>query len=124
MQDLCFDAHGDGAMLPNDWRYEYIREACDRLAEASDEDEARDSMAEPDTYTSHLLAWLASGGGRLNYCDEALATYGKVESTEALIAIGQTLEREEVFGQVLAFLEAYADDLEDLEDEPQTLGDA
>lgn len=106
MQDLCFAAHEDGAMLPDDWRYTFIREAVDHLAEAATEDEAREAMEEADIYTSTLLKWLASHGARLDYCDQARDELGAeaFSNTEALISMGQSMERMEVFQAVLGFL--------------------
>lgn len=101
LQNLCHEAHGD--MLPDDWRYSFIVEALDAIADEDDEDAARDSL-EPDIYTSALTNWLGSHNSRLEYCDEAQADFGPAKVFE-LLQWGQQAERLEVFDTVLAELQ-------------------
>lgn len=116
MQDLCFAAHADGAMLPDDWRYEFIESACDALSDHDDEDDARDSI-EPDIYNGELCAWLASNLNRMGYCDEAIEEYGEFKSIASLMAFGQLSEKREVFEQVLSFLREHVESQDDESDE-------
>ena len=96
--DLCFSAHSDGAMLPDDWRYVFIVEALVALEEEIE--------LEPDIYTSELCAWLASNVNRVGYVDDARDEWGDVKSIVDELQLGQLVEKREVFDQVTAFLEA------------------
>jgi hypothetical protein len=53
MTTVCRMAHDDARLLPDDWRYAFIEEAVDALAEHENADEALASL-EPDVYTSDL----------------------------------------------------------------------
>lgn len=87
MQDVCRAAHDSAAMLPDDVRYEMIEDACDAIAEASEEDgdqedftDARSSMADGGSvYTNDQTAWLASRVDRYAYVDEAVEEFGAPE---------------------------------------------
>src|SRR5262249_11820372 len=103
--------HDDSRLLPDDWRYAFIEEAVDALAEHEDADDARGSL-EPDIYNSALTAWLHSHNGRVYYLEEALKEYGIPRSGFQLLAAAQMLEKDEVFHQVVAALE---DELNDRE---------
>lgn len=99
MTDVVRAGHGPD-FFPDDWRYEFIQNAVNLLAECSgDEDAARDSI-ESDIYTSDLTRWIASNLLRFGYCDEAMAEYGPVDDTIRLLQMGQHMEREEVFTAV------------------------
>ena len=96
--DLCFSAHSEGAMLPDDWRYVFIVEA---LVALEDETEL-----EADIYTSELCAWLASNVNRVGYVDDARDERGRdAKSIFDELQLGQLTEKREVFDQVTAFLE-------------------
>ncbi len=111
MTIVCRKAHDDARILPDDWRYGFIEEAVDALAEHEDTDEARRSL-EPDIYTSDLTAWLHSLNGRVYYLDEAMTEFGGFSSGFQLLAAAQMLEKDEVFHQVVAALEHHLDDTE------------
>lgn len=120
VQDLCREAHGDGdsagPMLPDDWRYEFIEEALEAIAEERDGEDA-----EPSIYNHELLAWLSSHGWRPGYCDEAAREFGDTEGerngvppglrpdTMARIARGQWYEMRLVADRVRTLLEACED---------------
>jgi hypothetical protein len=111
MTDVCHEAHGD--MFPDDWRYSFIEDAVDALAENEDQDEARDSI-EAEIYTHKLTSWLASRNDRYEYCDQALEEWGTdIGGTFPLLQMGQSWEKEEVFSLVLSALEALADEDEE-----------
>jgi hypothetical protein len=117
--DLCRAAHDTGGgdlMLPDDYRYEYLVDALDYLAEGHDPD---DYWPDADVYNSDLLAWLGSHLGRAGYVDEARkeGLFGRETDTYAQIGAGQVQEKREVFGLVLTFLQWRAEALEDDEDE-------
>jgi hypothetical protein len=103
MTAVCRQAHDEGQLLPDDWRYVFIEEAVEALTLHEDLDEAR-SHLEPDVYTSDLTAWLHSSNSRVYYLGEALAEYGTFRDGFQLLAAAQMIEKEEVFQQVLAAL--------------------
>lgn len=111
MTTVCRKAHDDARILPDDWRYAFIEQAVDALAEHEDADEARSSL-EPDIRTSDLTAWLHSLNGRVYYVGEALSEYGTFRDGFQLLAAAQMIEMEEVFQQVVAALK---DELNDEE---------
>ena len=100
MTTVCRKAHDNAEMLPDDWRYEFIEQALDALAEHEDADAARDCL-EPDVYTSDLTAWLHSLDSRVYYIDDALREWGMPGDAFKLLASAQLFEKEEVFQQVL-----------------------
>ena len=108
MTTVCRLAHDDGRLLPDDWRYAFIEQAVDALAEHEDADEARFCL-EPDMYTSNLTAWLHSLNSRVYYLGEALAEYGPFRDGFQLLAAAQMIEKDEVFQQVVAALQDHLD---------------
>jgi hypothetical protein len=108
--DLCFAAHGDGAMLPDDWRYDFIVQALIALDEGGE--------LEADVCTNELSAWFASNVNRLGYVDDARDDFGPGKSVIDDLQIGQLAEKQEVLDQVSWFLEGLIED-EDLEGEPE-----
>lgn len=114
-QELCHKAHGD--MMPDDWRYEFIGDALDFLAQAdpeSDENDVSDGWHEwcdgRYVYTHEQTAWLHSRADRSGYCDDAAADYGDAASTTLdRIALGMLQELNEVFGSVFESLRELAD---------------
>jgi hypothetical protein len=109
---LALAAHGDGDMLPNDWRYAFISEALNALAECSDPD---DLYLEADIYASALTDWLGSHSSRPGYCDEAAEEYGGDLDRDLVgrIQLGQVQEKTEVLSLVRAHLESELRDAED-----------
>jgi hypothetical protein len=102
-------------MLPDDHRYEFIRDAVSALADEDDTDAARDSI-EPDIYTANLAAWLGSRTDRYGYCDEAIEEQGQpFPDTISLLQAGYYREQIEVFDAVLSALEDVASEIEDEE---------
>lgn len=108
MTTICRKAHDDGHMLPDDWRYVFIEQAVDALAEHEDSDEARDSL-EPDVYTHHLTAWLHSHNTRVHYLGEVMQEYGTFKDGFQLLATAQLQEMQETFHQVIAALQEELD---------------
>jgi hypothetical protein len=105
VKEMCQDAHGK--MFPDDWRYAFIVEALDALADHDDPD---DISMEADIYTHELTAWLASRVDRSCYCDQAMEEYGsKFPGVFAVLSLGQIAEKEEVLASVRAFLETRID---------------
>ncbi len=106
--------HGTGAMMPDDWRYDFIEDACDALSEAENADEADEHLHEYITYHDHNR-WLASRNDRSGYCDEAREELGEAGDMDAQISQGLHYEQREVLGLVRAALEELvaAEDLDD-----------
>jgi hypothetical protein len=110
LKDLCHHAHD--VMLPDDWRYQFISDALDALAEHDDRDEAYGAL-EASIYTSELTAWLHSRASRGHYVDLAIAEWGKGDDLSQDLAMGQLNERWEVFNLVADYLEGLAEDDEE-----------
>lgn len=107
--DLAHHAHGD--MMPDDWRYQFIVDALDILAEEENPDNYVIALdADVDVYTGELLAWLGSRLDRTSYVNEALEECGRdaIAPEEPNIVkdimAGQYKEREEVLYLVRDFL--------------------
>ena len=112
MTTVCRQAHDEAKLLPDDWRYAFIEEAVDALAEHDDTDEAL-ARLEPDIYTGELTAWLNSLNSRVYYLDEVLTEYGTIRDGFELLAAAQMIEKEEVFHQVVVALEAVVSTFDD-----------
>lgn len=110
MSDVVRAGHDD--MLPDDWRYDVVREACGFIydRDGDDMDEAGSDFAnDVDVYNAGLLAWAASNLTRMSYVDDALEELRPDTLAQALMA-GQANERREVFDAVRAALEELVED--------------
>jgi hypothetical protein len=117
LQDLCHEAHGD--MMPDDWRYEFIENAIDALAENDDPD---DINLEADIYTHDLTTWLGSRADRFAYCEDAVKEYGLDTENFSMLDLlqqGQLMEKREVLDLVRAYLEQRAEEAEDTDAEEE-----
>ena len=125
---LCRDAHGD--MLPDDWKYEFIGDALQSIADCDDDDDdaqrdAFDEWADGSyCYTHEQTAWLASRADRYGYCDEAAVEYGTLATSDTMerIRLGMLREQSEVFYSVLQSLRDRLDDMEDSRQSARDLG--
>ena len=109
--EIVYDAHGD--LLPDDWRYEVIRDAFEFIAEADDPDDGEGEFADSavDVYTGARFAWLSSHLSRQGYVDEAADEFGSREAGHSIadeIGLGQYMEAREVYGLVMQGLAVYA----------------
>lgn len=106
MSNVCREAHDKAQMLPDDWRYHFIEQAVDAIADhgITDSDDALRSI-EPDLYTGELTGWLSSRNSRVHFLDEALSHCGPFKDGFNLLATAQMMEKEEVFQQVVSALE-------------------
>lgn len=97
VKEMCFKAHGD--MMPDDWKYEFIVESLNALADA---DDPEDVMLEADVYTHDRLRWLASHLQRPGYCDEEREDGLVAEDADIVtrVGAGQVREKEEVLASV------------------------
>lgn len=106
LHELVFQAHNNGQILPDDWRYRFTVDALSHIADAdhgATRTDLRDDI-EADVYISDLTNWLGSHTIRLGYCDEALTMLGRTGTLSQLLAEGQILERQEVFDIVWSTL--------------------
>lgn len=104
-QDFVREAHGT-EILPDDYRYQWIRDALEALAASPDAtpQEIADEFADDvSIYTADLLDWLKSNLTRCEYVDQARAEGIVADSADIVqrIQAGQYLERREVFQGVL-----------------------
>ena len=109
MTDVARAAHA--GMLPDDWKYEFIRDALSILVDHDGNlEDAREDL-EADIYTSDLLNWLASNRERMGYVEEAVNDNGWSKENGLTYAIqwGQLREKEEVLYKVHEALEGLAD---------------
>ena len=108
IQGLCRAAHADGAMLPDDFRYEMIRDALAYISECDEEIEFPEDHAEMFTEyygtDTPLYEWLASHHMRRMYCDLAIDELCDGASMHLRVEVGKNYELREVFTQVWAFL--------------------
>ena len=106
MQHVVRFCHAD--LLPDDWKYRFIRDAIDALANHEAIEAARASL-QPKKYAAELPCWLHSGvRNRIAYIDDALAKRGEDDSFEDVIQSALAAEQAEVFGLVVAALETVA----------------
>jgi len=103
LMNIIHAAHNE--MLPDDYRFEFTKNALDALSENEDIDDARQSATEPDVYTSDLTKWLNSRNDRVYYLTQALEEFGCKDGFQAL-STAQSIEKEEVFGAVVSALES------------------
>ncbi|HUM42868.1 MAG TPA: hypothetical protein PKI14_07970 [Fervidobacterium sp.] len=95
-------AHGD--MLPDNYKYEFIVEALEAIADYDGDEDDIEELAddlEADCYDSDLLEWLNSHSIRTWYVDKAVEEMGHGGGIMEDIAMGQVEEKREVFFTVL-----------------------
>src|SRR5690606_41625 len=111
VRDLCFKAHDNGEILPDDWRYRFIVESLETLSEC---DDPYDVQIESYGYAGELLEWLSSSLTRLQWVEEAVEEIGWGNKFDMLIALqaGQLHEKEHVFNIVLDELSRLVDEQE------------
>jgi len=109
-RDLAHAAHGDGLILPDDYRYQFMIDALDALSEAEDEDDAY-MLLEADVYTRDLTEWLNSSPLRVYYLGEAMDVYADGDGFQVL-ACAQLEEKQEVLYMVKDWLEKWEPDEE------------
>ena len=104
---LVKEAHGE--MFPDDYKYKFVVDALEALADADDIDTAEEIMREGiELYTYKLIHWVQSHTDRLAMANE----HGKefeADTIEAFLTGGQFNERWDVFSLVLSTLETLAE---------------
>lgn len=102
LMDMAKTVHDSGRWLPDDYKYEYMDQALDLLADGVDPE---DPQLEADVYTSDLYKWLTSHMERASYVDEAVKELGHSnQGVVGDIMMGQVREKEEVFRLVVEVL--------------------
>lgn len=126
IDDLCHAAHGDGNLLPDDWRYECILDALHFIADNADgtpSDELEHDFCDSavDVYNAGRTEWLASHLSRAGYVDEAReeGLIGPDADTFQQIGVGQYLEAREVFTSVWSSLEDREAELDEEADDDE-----
>jgi hypothetical protein len=109
MRDLVYSVH-DG-MLPDDWRFAFIQEALDDIANGGD-DAIECASKNESVYTSDHISWLGSHISRWAIVDEATAEYDLPANAPLShrVNVGMHAERIEVYNLVLEALRTLADD--------------
>jgi len=105
------EAHGD--MFPDDFKYEFIKDAINDIASSEDPEEEAGELidSDVDVYTHDLTKWLGSRNDRFGYVDEAVKEMGHSEDgIMKEIMMGQYKEREEVYYAVLNRLKKILED--------------
>jgi len=101
LTQLIRDAHGD--MMPDDYKYEYIHNSLEAIAECELHDNIHEISMESDCYNSDLLKWLSSSLSRADYIDEVVNNFG-YESFYNTLMLAQQREREDVLRSVIESL--------------------
>lgn len=108
--EMAKRVHDNARWFPDDYKYEYINQALDLLADGMNPEEPE---LEANVYTSDLYAWFTSHLERAGYVDEATKKYG--HSDEGIVndlMMGQVGEKEEVFRLVVDALQERLKDIE------------
>ena len=107
LTQLVKEVHGE--MFPDDYKYKFVVDALEALADADDIDTAEEIMREGiELYTYKLIHWVQSHTDRLAMANE----HGKefeADTIEAFLTGGQFNERWDVFSLVLSTLETLAE---------------
>ena len=103
IKDMVREVHGN--MFPDDYKYAYIVDALEALAEADDVDTARSIVHENvDIETYRLFHWVQTHTDRLARANDASDEF-VLDTIEGFLKAGQYMERDEVFTIVLDTLE-------------------
>lgn len=113
LHEVIREFHGID-FLPDDFRYKTMMNIVDSLIDYSFElsleqlsDKRDDYISDlVDVYTGKLTSWLASDLKRLEYCDSAKIDNCSNKATMCdILSMGQYLEIDEVFSNLLSILE-------------------
>ena len=103
--EIVREAHDNGDMFPDDYKYQFVVDALEALADSDDVDNARSIMHDGvDITTSRLLHWVQSHGYRKAYAADHIQEFNP-ETLDAILMGGQYMERDEVFQIVLSAIE-------------------
>ena len=108
MTDIVHAAHEDGSiggMLPDDWRYRFVEDAVDALAEMDENNDPNDAELREYILTHDQTGWLHSHLTRHGYVDQAMEEYGSAFDFTTLLVMGMQQEQREVLSKVIGALE-------------------
>lgn len=116
--EMVWEAHNRGEIFPDDYRYEFVVQSLNIIADSESDDLDDLSPLEADVYTHDRLKWLGSRLDRYGYVDEVLERYGgdAFRSVIDMIGAGQEEEKAEVYQSVLNFLRQRVKELEEEEE--------
>ena len=104
-----------GEMLPDDYKYKFVVDALEALAEYDTDDAHMIILEGVDDTTHRLFHWVQSHGYRRGYASEALEianANGKTfDDVDSIFTDAQTIEVSEVYHLVLSTLENLVNDL-------------
>ena len=107
VEDLVKKAQDD--MLPDDYKYKFVVDALEALAEYDTDDAHTIILEGVDDTTHRLFHWVQSHGYRRGYASEALEianANGKTfDDVDSIFTDAQTIEVSEVYHLVLSTLE-------------------
>lgn len=105
-KDLVKKAHDIDDVMPNDYIYQFIKDALYTIAESSDPQEAIYQI-EPDCYNHDLLKWISDNLSFSSWVDEAIQDYSTTKDLTLFDALmrGQQKHREEIAQCVFDCLE-------------------
>ena len=109
IQNLIYEVHEHGNILPDDFKYKFILDAIDSIADGDTDDR----WVEGDIYTGDLLDWFVFDVSKIGYVNDAVEENGYPGDIIEAIRMGQLKERLEIFNIVLAALELELDEEEE-----------
>lgn len=115
VRDVCYGAHDDGSVMPDDTRYSMIEECAVTLTEYEPRDwedcifEIADGLVP--VYSHELVAWLASHGMRRYYVDNTQdeGLIGADANLDARLSAGMREEYREILEALIAAFNEGAD---------------
>ena len=104
VNNMVYEAHNSGEYLPDDYRFRWLVDTLEAIAETDNEDDATERIneIEPFAYYKDLTHWLDSNILRVHYLDDVVETYGAVKN---VLAYAMKIEIEEVGFTVLGYLQ-------------------
>jgi len=108
MQDVCREAHDN--MMPDDYRYSFIVDACQAIVDVTDPDCVGDSYETP-VYTSQVTSWLSSRCDRVDYLSQALGETD-IKDGSQLLNYAYELEFRDVLALVQQSLEKIVNEVD------------
>lgn len=112
MTDVVRSAHGD--KLPDDTVYGLIERCADALADANEEADPYETIAEieSDVYTNDLTAWLHARVDHISYLDEVLEEQPGLANGAQLLMAAQKKQIDEVGYALISALETAAEEMD------------
>lgn len=105
-KDLCYKAHKIDDILPNDYIYDYIKEAIDIIANNENPQDVIYEI-EPDCMTFDLLQWVSNNLCFMTWADNVLKEGFEPKSLSALLQMAQANHKQAIANNVLISLEEH-----------------